>query len=86
MSESEEEINKQLIYWLNLLVNECFSDTPVIIIGSHKDTAKNTQRKLDQLTKVSVKYPSLKVMVQYLMPLHHLQISLFQIPNTNAKY
>ena len=67
LSESEEEINKQLIYWLNLLVNECFSDTPIIIIGSHKDTAKNNQRKFDQLTKVTAKYPSLKVTVQYLM-------------------
>ena len=67
LSESEEEINKQLTYWLNLLVNECLSDTPIIIIGSHKDTAKNNQRKLDQLAKVSARYPSLKVIVQYLM-------------------
>ena len=67
LSESEEEINKQLTYWLNLLVNECLSDTPIIIIGSHKDTAKNNQRKFDQLAKVSSRYPSLKVIVQYLM-------------------
>ena len=56
LSDSEEDINQILIYWLSLLANQCTSVSikpNVIIVGSHSDVVRSIGK--DPRAKVDIK-------------------------------
>ena len=67
LSGSLDAVKEQLQYWLNLLQNECTrlsNASPVIVIGSHNDIAKNKQnytQKKKLPFQVITHYPLLNV-------------------------
>ncbi|XP_019853493.1 PREDICTED: uncharacterized protein LOC109582886 [Amphimedon queenslandica] len=66
LSKSVEEVKQQLLYWLNLLQNQSYQlpqPSPVIIIGSHEDEAKNKTDKIKIINNffASEDYPSLRI-------------------------
>ena len=55
MSKEVKEVEEQLLYWLNLLQNQCHQlqdPSPVIIIGSHEDEASNKEEKATRIGQV----------------------------------